>query len=96
MAFPTVHWSRFTGTLTIGQRVTITHGLQNGLFANIAPNAVHFDMSTGVYTEPPNVSIGEYQARTTQYVYLSNYDPAATHYYGVVCREYHSIDDANQ
>lgn len=95
MSYPTRHWVRATGTLAAGARVTWAHGLREGTIPAIAPDAVLADMNTGVFTEPPNVSIGEYAARTTASVFLSNWDPAATHYYAVVARHYHSIDDAN-
>lgn len=97
MAYPTVHWRRFSGTLGAGARVTLAHGLRDGQFpvTLAAVHAIHFDMSSGVYTEPPNVSIGEYQARTTTNFYLSNFDGAAQHFYGVIARRYHTIDSAN-
>ena len=96
MSLPTVHWKRFSGTLAAGARVTLTHGIRDGQYPNGAVlHAIHFDMSSGTYTEPPNVQIGEYQARTTQFAYLSNFDGTATHYYGVIARRYHSIDGAN-
>jgi hypothetical protein len=96
MSLPTIHWARFSGTLTQGARVTIPHTLKNGQYpAGVAPNAVLFDMSSGVYTESPNRNIGEYQARTSINVYLSNFDATATHYYGIIARRYHTVDGAN-
>jgi len=99
MALPTIHWHRFAGVLTTGQSVIITHTLRNGQYPNgVMPHAVLADMSSGWYLEPPNVQIGEYQARTSQFVYLSNFDGnprLGAHFYAIIARRYHSVDGAN-
>ena len=94
MAFPTRHWRKFTGTLTAGQSTTLAHGLIANM-QSLTPDAVHPDMDSGVYTQAANTSIGCYAASTSSTVYISNFDPSNTHYYGVIVRAYHSIDDAN-
>jgi hypothetical protein len=97
MSLPTRHWRHFHGTLTQGARVTLAHGLRNGQYPNgVTPDAVLFDMDpAGVYVEAPNNSVGEYAARTSQSVFLSNWDSANTHYYSIIARQYHSIDGQN-
>ena len=96
MSLPTVHFARFTGTLGAGASITIPHTLKTGQFpAGVAPHAVLADMNTGVYTAPPNVSIGCYAANDVTNVYLSNFDGASAHAYALVARRYHSIDGAN-
>jgi len=96
MALPAVHWKRFSGTLGPGATVTLTHGIRTPQYpTGVIPDAVHPDMSSGTYTDDANRRIGEYQARTAANVYLSNFDGTATHYYGVICRAYHTLDGKN-
>ena len=98
MALPTIHWRRLTGTLAGGQQLAVAHGVRTGQYpAGVIPNAVLADMNSGVYSEAPNIRIGEYQARTATFIYLQNFAGAqgAPHYYAVVARKFHSIDGAN-
>lgn len=96
MALPTIHWYGLLGWLQPGARITVFHMLRDGQYPNGSmPNAVLRDMASFAYPEPPNLRIGEYQARTTQNLYLSNYDGTAVHYYGVIARRFHSINGQN-
>jgi hypothetical protein len=95
MSLPTIHWHHFHGVLTTGQSVTIPHTLRTGEYPNgVTPDAVEFDMDpAGIYMEAANIRIGEYQARTSQNVYLSNWDPASrlgAHFYSIIVRRFHS------
>lgn len=96
MALPTIHWHRFAGVLTTGQSVIITHTLRTGEYPNgVIPDAVEADMNSGTYVESPNQQIGEYQARTSQFVYLSNFDwnpRFGAHFYAIIARKFHSIN----
>lgn len=100
MSLPTIHWHHFHGVLLTGQRVTITHTLRTGQYPlGVVPDAVEFDMDpAGIYIEAPNLQIGEYAARTSQYVYLSNWDPnprVGAHFYSIIARKFHSISGQN-
>lgn len=100
MSLPTIHWHHFHGTLLDGQRVIIPHTLRTGEYPNgVTPDAVEFDMDpAGVYVEAANINIGEYAARTSQSVFLSNWGGirgGATHYYSIIVRRFHSVSGQN-
>jgi len=96
MALPTIHWYGLVGWLMPGARVTMFHMLRDGQHPNgVMPHAMLRDMASFIYLEAPNQQIGEYAPRTTQNVYLSNFDGQAVHFYGLIARRFHSIDGAN-
>ena len=91
MAFPTRHWSRITANLTAGAFAPVAHGLVAG-GRSLTPDAI---LSDNLRWGVSNVSIASYATPDATNVYLSNYDSTAAHWYDMVIRSYHSIDDQN-